>query len=226
MTKSSELKKELDQTTTRLNELLEMRTQSRQKLSTLQDGFISGNAKLDAVQSEQAKLHTLESSTDALETRKTQLQDALDHASDAENKEQALKRLKDIADEAFAGASEFNEMRAAFGKVAAEWMDKMAAKSGEFLNKQQEFRSQRALVESKWKGLDVPLELMRLKLDPDASNFAANGNFKQSDCEAPDVVLQLERVIGAQRHARESAAYKVAFEKQRSERARQLQTAA
>jgi uncharacterized coiled-coil DUF342 family protein len=137
--KSNQIENELNQTTKRLDELTEMRDGITANLETLQQGFIGGKTSLDALQSEQGKLTTLNSSIKALEAKQDELHDAFQKASASETRQALLEKAKVTATEAATFHHEFIETRNKFHDSIRDYTEKTVEKMSAWRGKQKDF---------------------------------------------------------------------------------------
>ncbi len=137
--KSNQIENELNQTTKRLDELTEMRDRLNNNLQTLQQGFIDGKKPLDALQAEQSKLTTLESSIKALEAKQDELHTAFQKASLSETRQTLLAKAKVTAIEAEAFHHEFTEIRSKFHDSVRDYAEKTVEKMSAWRGKQRDF---------------------------------------------------------------------------------------
>jgi hypothetical protein len=157
-------------------------------MQTLQTGFIDGKASLDALQAEQGKLATLDSSIKALEVKQIELQTALKSAQDAETVGTLLGNLKTIAERADAAFIEYDDQRVKLGETIAVAVEKLISKAAEFYEKQREFRAVSNQIEGEEQGFNIALELSRLGL-PEKSYNSASAEFNQlSPCKFNECV--------------------------------------
>lgn len=138
-TTSTQIKIELNQTTSRLDELTEMRTGITTNLQTLQQSFIDGKTSLDALQAEQSKLTTLESSIKALEAKQDELHTAFQKASLSESRQVLLEKAKLTATEAETFHHEFTEIRNKFHDSIRDYAEKTVEKMSAWRGKQRDF---------------------------------------------------------------------------------------
>ncbi len=159
--KSNQIKTELDATAKRLSELNEMQKGITGNLETLQAGFIDGKTSLDELQGEQARLTTLNSSITALETKRSELQDAFQKASASETRQALLEKAKVTAIEAEKFYGEYLDMRNEFGEKVAEYTEKTFEKMKAWRNKQADFKSIEKEIELTVQELGVGSETYR-----------------------------------------------------------------
>jgi hypothetical protein len=136
---SKQIEIELNNATNRLDELTRMRDRLNEHLKTLQDGFINGKTSLDAVQAEQGKLTTLDSSIKALEAKQSELHDAFQTASGSEARQKLLEKAKETAVEAEVFHNEYFNMRNDFHDVIRDYAEKLIDKLAAYRGKQNEF---------------------------------------------------------------------------------------
>ncbi len=137
--KLNEIKIKLDSTNTRLSELTRMRDETSNKLETLQNAFIDGNATIEAVQIEQSKLDTLKASINALESKKNETQKELEAVTDAENLKTSLAKLKALSEDAATAFNAYDSLRLKLGETIESEVEKILAKSVELHAKRREF---------------------------------------------------------------------------------------
>lgn len=195
------IKNELDQTTNRLNELREMRLQINGSLETSQQGFIDGKTSLDALQSEQGKLITLDSSIKALEARQIEMQANFDEAERQEKRQRLLEKAKSIAVEAETAFDNYVGMRNELNRLIAENAEKGLAGLVLFRTKQKEYRAaikevERQLPEA---SRQIGNELDQLGLSDNARNLAATDYESFPPVEFGEIIAMLERLVGAKR---------------------------
>ncbi len=133
------IKKELNQTTERLDELTEMRDALNNNLQTLQGGFINGKTTLDKLQTEQSKLMPLDSSIAALEAKQSELKTELESAQKAELKHDAIEQMKKLAGESEVALSSYLALRAETNAIFAEAAQKLVDKISAWREKQFQF---------------------------------------------------------------------------------------
>jgi chromosome segregation ATPase len=154
--KSESIKKELNQTTERLDELTEMRDALNNNLQSLQAGFINGKTTLEELQTEQSKLMPLDSSIQALEAKQSELKTELESAQKAESRQTAIEQMKKLADESELAFNSYLALRAEIETVFAEAAQKLVDKNLAWREKQSQFgaiASASGLTESEIKAL-------------------------------------------------------------------------
>jgi uncharacterized coiled-coil DUF342 family protein len=137
--KSESIKKELNQTTERLNELTEMRDALNNNLQTLQGGFINGKTTLDELQTEQSKLTPLSGSIRALEAKQSELKTELELAQKAELRQASIEQMKKLADESETAFNSYLALRAQTDAIFAESAQKLVDKNLAWREKQSRF---------------------------------------------------------------------------------------
>jgi uncharacterized coiled-coil DUF342 family protein len=133
------IKKELNQTTERLDELTEMRDALNNNLQSLQGGFINGKTTLDKLQTEQSKLMPLDSSIAALEAKQSELKTELKSAEYAELRQTAIEQMKKLANESEVAFNSYLALRAEIETVFAEAAQKLVNKNLVWREKQSRF---------------------------------------------------------------------------------------
>jgi predicted RNase H-like nuclease (RuvC/YqgF family) len=137
--KSESIKKELNQTTERLDELTEMRDALNNNLQSLQGGFINGKTTLEELQTEQSKLTPLSGSIKALEAKQTELETELKLAQKAELKQNSIEQMKKLANESETAFNSYLALRAEIETVFAESAQKLVNKNLAWREKQSQF---------------------------------------------------------------------------------------
>jgi uncharacterized coiled-coil DUF342 family protein len=137
--KSESIKKELNQTTERLDELTEMRDALNNNLQSLQGGFINGKTTLEELQTEQSKLMPLDSSIAALEAKQSELKTELELAQKAELRQAAIEQMKKLADESEVAFNSYLALRAETDAIFAEAAQKLIDKVLAWREKQSQF---------------------------------------------------------------------------------------
>jgi cell division protein ZapA (FtsZ GTPase activity inhibitor) len=137
--KPTEIEKELNQTTNRLDELTEMRDSITTNLQTLQKGFVSGTTSLDNLQAEQGKLTTLDSSIESLEAKQDELHTAFQKASLSESRQTAIQQMEKLANESEVAFNDYLAMRAQTDAIFAEAAQKLVGKVFAWREKQFQF---------------------------------------------------------------------------------------
>jgi predicted nuclease with TOPRIM domain len=130
------IKKELNQTTERLDELTEMRDALNNNLQSLQGGFINGKTTLAELQTEQGKLTPLSGSIKALEAKQSELKNELESAQKAELKHDAIEQMKKLAAESELAFNSYLALRAEIETVFAESAQKLVDKNLAWREKQ------------------------------------------------------------------------------------------
>jgi ribosomal protein S17E len=138
--KSTEIQNELNLITKRLGELTEMRMRLNNNLQTLQQGFVDGKTPLDAVQTEQGKLTTLDSSIKALEVKQDELHTAFQKAGLSESRQSQLEKAKETALEIEGFLGEYLKTKIDFDKSISEFTKKLNDKISGYTTKQAEFK--------------------------------------------------------------------------------------
>jgi tRNA A37 N6-isopentenylltransferase MiaA len=133
------IKKELNQTTERLDELTEMRDALNNNLQSLQGGFINGKTTLDELQTEQSKLMPLDSSIAALEAKQSELETELESAQKAELRQNSIEQIKKLADESEVAFNSYLASRAETNAIFAEAAQKLVNKNLAWREKQSQF---------------------------------------------------------------------------------------
>jgi tRNA A37 N6-isopentenylltransferase MiaA len=133
------IKKELNQTTERLDELTEMRDALNNNLQSLQGGFINGKTTLDKLQAEQSKLMPLDSSIAALEAKQSELKTELESAQKAELKHDAIEQMKKLASESEVAFNSYLALREQTDAIFAEAAQKLVNKNLAWREKQSQF---------------------------------------------------------------------------------------
>ncbi len=133
------IKKELNQTTKRLNELTEMRDALNNNLQSLQGGFINGKTPLDELQTEQSKLTPLSGSIKALEAKQSELETELKLAQKAELRQNSIEQMKKLADESEVAFNSYLALRAQTDAIFAESAQKLVDKNLAWREKQSQF---------------------------------------------------------------------------------------
>jgi uncharacterized coiled-coil DUF342 family protein len=133
------IKKELNQTTERLDELTEMRDALNNNLQSLQGGFINGKTTLEELQTEQSKLTPLSGSIRALEAKQSELKTELELAQKAELKQNSLEQMKKIANESEVAFNSYLALRAQTDAIFAEAAQKLVDKNLAWREKQSRF---------------------------------------------------------------------------------------
>jgi hypothetical protein len=133
------IKKGLNQTTERLDELTEMRDALNNNLQSLQGGFINGKTTLDKLQTEQSKLTPLSGSIRALEAKQSELETELKLAQKAELKHDAIEQMKKLAGESELAFNSYLALRAEIETVFAEAAQKLVNKNLAWREKQSQF---------------------------------------------------------------------------------------
>jgi hypothetical protein len=154
--KSESIKKELNQTTERLDELTEMRDALNNNLQSLQGGFINGKTTLDELQTEQSKLTPLSGSIKALEAKQTELETELKLAQKAELKHDAIQQMEKLAAESETAFNSYLALRVEIETVFAESAQKLVNKNLAWREKQSRFGAiarESGLTESEIKSL-------------------------------------------------------------------------
>ncbi len=208
--KSTEIKNELSQTIARLDELAEMRDRLNTNLETLQQAFVGGKTSLDELQSQQARLTTLDSSIEALHTKQSELHDAFQKASLSESRQILLEKAKTIAIEVEAVSDEYVEMRNRFNNLIGEYAAKMLDKRILFLVKQKEYRTTYGQIEnqSPEKSGQIHVELRQIGLTDKARNLATATYESYPPVEFVEVIAIAERLLSnkIERAARKASA--------------------
>jgi archaellum component FlaC len=133
------IKKELNQTTERLDELTEMRDALNNNLQSLQAGFINGKTTLEELQTEQSKLMPLDSSIRALEAKQSELKTELESTQKAELRQAAIEQMKKLASESEVAFNSYLALRAQTDAIFAEAAKKLVDKIGTWRKKQSQF---------------------------------------------------------------------------------------
>ena len=215
--KSNQIENELNQTTKRCDELTEMRMRLNTELQTLQQGFIDGKTSLDALQTEQGKLATLDSSIDALEAKQDGLHTEFQKTCNVEAVQTGIGRLKTIAEQADAAFDEWNGLRVKLDGIISKFVDDIFSKSAEFYGKQKEFRALRSQLDAKNSGIVIDDELTRLGLPEKSRKSAATEYINLSPCKFGQAIVIAESVVGQERQWKQHAIEKEEFEAQRAE---------
>ena len=215
--KSNQIENELNQTTKRLDELTEMRDRLNTNLQALQNGFIGGKTPLDALQTEQGKLATLDSSIKVLEVKQSELQTALDDAFANETRQTLLGNLKTIAERADASFIEYDDLRVKLGETIAAAIEKIISKGAEFYGKQREFRAVSNQIEAEEPGFNIAGELSRLGLPEKSYNSATTEFIHLSPCKFGECVALAERLVGQEIQRRQQAIESAASAAERAE---------
>jgi hypothetical protein len=139
--KISTIKTELDLTNERLSELITMRDGINTNLQTLQARFINGKIPLGEMEVEQARLNTLDTSIQSLETKRTELQTAFDELTATETRAALIETTRAAANESEKlwnqALNDRRELDDAIGNSAEKFVDKMVefhAKRKSYLN--------------------------------------------------------------------------------------------
>jgi uncharacterized coiled-coil DUF342 family protein len=133
------VKKELNQTTERLDELTAMRDALNNNLQSLQGGFINGKTTLDELQTEQSKLTPLSGSIRALEAKQSELKTELESAQKAELRQASLEQMKKLADESETAFNSYLALRAQTDAIFAEAAQQLVDKNLAWREKQSRF---------------------------------------------------------------------------------------
>jgi archaellum component FlaC len=137
--KSESIKKELNQTTERLDELTEMRDALNNNLQSLQGGFINGKKTLEELQTEQGKLTPLSGSIKALEAKQSELKTELESAQKAELRQNSIEQMKKLANESETAFNSYLVLRAQTDAIFAEAAQKLVNKNLAWREKQSQF---------------------------------------------------------------------------------------
>jgi hypothetical protein len=141
MKKSTEIKNELDATAKKLSELITMRGGINISLKTLQNGFVGGKTSLDEVQAEQARLDTLNSSIQSLETKRTELQTTFDNLSAVEARQALLEKLVILGNETEPLINDYVETKSEFNEIVSRYVEKLIKKITAYRATQKEFHN-------------------------------------------------------------------------------------
>ncbi len=133
------VKKELNQTIERLDELTEMRDALNNNLQSLQGGFINGKTTLDELQTEQGKLTPLSGSIKALEAKQSELKTELESAQKAELKQNSIQQMQKLAGESETAFNSYLALRAQTDAIFAEAAQKLVDKNLAWREKQSRF---------------------------------------------------------------------------------------
>ncbi len=133
------IKKELNQTTERLDELTEMRDALNNNLQSLQGGFINGKTTLEELQAEQSKLTPLSGSIRALEAKQSELKTELESAQKAELRQNSIEQMKKLANESEVAFNSYLALRAQTDAIFAEAAQKLVNKNLAWREKQSRF---------------------------------------------------------------------------------------
>jgi hypothetical protein len=133
------IKKELNQTIERLDELTEMRDALNNNLQSLQGGFINGKTTLEELQTEQGKLTPLSGSIRALEAKQSELKTELELAQKAELRQNSIEQMKKLADESELAFNSYLALRAQTDAIFAEAAQKLVNKNLAWREKQSRF---------------------------------------------------------------------------------------
>jgi hypothetical protein len=133
------IKKELNQTTERLDELTEMRDALNNNLQSLQGGFINGKTTLEELQAEQSKLTPLSGSIRALEAKQSELKTELELVQKAELKHDAIQQMEKLAAESELAFNSYLALRAQTDAIFAESAQKLVNKNLAWREKQSQF---------------------------------------------------------------------------------------
>ena len=145
----NEIKKEVDQTNSRIGELQLELDKQKATFETTQQAFIAGNCDADRLHAEQSKLTLISQAIEALKAQYQIVKTAFDAASDAENRRQTLAACREHAEQAEIMFSDYLKFRDEFNQI-------IAANAEKLLNKKTEFRHQQKEFERKFRTLHAP----------------------------------------------------------------------
>jgi uncharacterized coiled-coil DUF342 family protein len=136
-TQSTEIEKELDQITRRLDQLVE--TRNGIDLDALQKDFINGEKTFDEFQAAQGKFTILGESIKGLEAKQDELHTAFQKASLSESNQKLLESATAAATEAETLFNESLEIRNELDAVIARLAENLHDKLSEFYDKRREY---------------------------------------------------------------------------------------
>jgi tRNA A37 N6-isopentenylltransferase MiaA len=210
------IKKELNQTTERLDELTEMRDALNNNLQSLQGGFINGKTTLEELQTEQSKLTPLSGSIKALEAKQSELKTELELAQKAELKHDAIQQMEKLAAESELAFNSYLASRAETNAIFAEAAQKLVNKSSEWREKQSRFGAvarESGLTES---------EIKSLLSDGKAFNSATITTYSVPELDFGYAVSAAESILSSKLTKAIQAKEQAEFNKRRFERIAEL----
>ena len=197
---AKDLQLELDAADKRINELTEMRKEAADNFQKAQDAFVGAKISLDELQTEQSKLQLLDNTIESLESKRSELQTALDAATEKETRADTLSALKTIAGEAETAFNEYVSNRSELDKAIALHGEKTFDALMAFRGKQKEFLStfrklvpgiifiERPEIKQREPVAKVAAELEEIGLGKDSFKLAIKDDLQTPPLKHPEIV--------------------------------------